>query len=188
MPDFAADVEQYVNELTAATNPQTNPSTSSSPLTAAIELAIQRAELGHEVQTTGTLHGVPIDAPLPRTHPCYHEMCFECHHLGHICANCQWYVCPVCKVNRPGHLQHRWPLSHRTSRPSSSSSSSSSSHPRPIPPPRSHRMVLENSRCPRHRSHAPSPPRSPSPREDFDYDDVTISNMTGSPVGSYTYF
>ena len=98
MPNFATDVERYVNEMTAETNPQTSPSASSSPLTAAIKLAIQRAELGHEVQTTGTLHGIPIDAPLPCTHPHYHETCFECHHLGHIRANCQWYVCPVCKV------------------------------------------------------------------------------------------
>ena len=99
MPNFATDVERYVNEMTAATNPQTSPSTSSSPLMAAIELAIQRTELGHEVQTTGILHGIPIDAPLPCTHLHYHETCFECHHLGHICANCQWYVCPMCKVN-----------------------------------------------------------------------------------------
>ena len=188
MPDFAADIERYVNKMTAATNPQMSPSASSSPLTAAIELAIQRAELGHEVQTTGTLHRVPIDAPLSRNHLCYHETCFECHHLGHIHVNCQWYVCPVCKVNRPGHLPHRCPLNHCTSQPSSLSSSSSSSCPRPISPPRSRRMVLENSRRPRCRSHAPSPPRSPSPREDFDYDNVAISNMTGSPVGSYAYF
>ena len=181
------DVERYVNKMTAATNPQTFPSTSSS-LTAAIELAIQCAELGHEVQTTGTLHGIPIDAPLPRTHPRYHEICFECHHLGHIHANCQWYVCPVCKVNQSGHPQHRCPLNHHVSRSSSSSSSSSSSRPRPIPPPRSRRMVPENSRCSHCRSRAPTPPQSPSPREDFNYDDVAISNMTGSPVGSYTYF
>ena len=115
MPDFAADVERYVNDMTAATNPQKSPSASSSPLTAAIELAIQRAELRHEVQTTGTLHGIPIDAPLPRNHPRYHETCFECHHLGHIRINCQWYVCPVCKVNRPGHPQHHCPLNHHTS-------------------------------------------------------------------------
>ena len=188
MPDFATDVERYVNEMTAATNLQTSPSASSSPLMAAIELAIQRAKLGHEVQTTGTLHGIPIDAPLPHTHPRYHETCFECHHLGHIRANCQWYICPVCKVNRPGHPQHRCPLNHRTSQPSSLSSSLSSSRPRPVPPPRSCRMVLENSRCSHRRSHALTPPQSPSPREDFNYNDVAISNMTGSPVGSYTYF
>ena len=99
MPDFAADVERCVTEMTVATNPQTSPSASSSPLAAAIELAIQHAELGHEVQTTSTLHGIPINAPLPHIHPCYRETCFECHHLGHICTNCQWYVCPISKVN-----------------------------------------------------------------------------------------
>ena len=99
MPDFATDIERYVIEMTAATNLQTSPSTSSSPLTAAIKLAIQCAELGHKVQTTGTLHSIPINAPLPHTHLHYHETCFECHHLGHIHANCQWYICPTCKVN-----------------------------------------------------------------------------------------
>ena len=174
--------------MTAATNPQISPSASSSPLMAAIEFAIQWAELGHEVQTTGTLHGIPIDAPLPCTHPHYHETCFDCHHLGHICTNCQWYICPMCKVNRPGHPQHHCPLNHHTSWSSSLSSSSFSSHPCPIPPPHSHRMVPDTSRRPCRRSHVPTPPRSPPPREDSDYDDVAISNMTGSPVGSYAYF
>lgn len=99
MPNFVANIERYIRELTAATNLQTSLLASSSPLMAAIELAIQHAELGHEVQTSGTLHGIPIDAPLPHTHPRYQETCFECHHLGHICANCQWYICPTCKVN-----------------------------------------------------------------------------------------
>ena len=187
MPEFIADVERYSAELTAATNPQIIPSASSSPLTAAIELAIQNAELNHEVLTEGTIQGTPVDGPLHSNHPRYAETCFECHHLGHIRVNCQWYVCPICKVNRPGHPQYRCPLNHRTSRPSSSSSSSSSTRPRPIPPPRSHHMHHGNSHPPR-RTHRPSPPRSPSPIEDFDYDDVAISNMTGSPVGSYVYF
>ena len=43
-----------------------------------------------------------------------------------------------------------------------------------VPPPHFHRMVLENSRHPHHRSHAPTPPRSPFPREDFNYDDVAM--------------
>lgn len=93
MPEFIANVERYIKEVTTATNPQTSLSASSSPLTAAIKLAIQRAELGHEVQTSGTLHGIPIDTPLPCTHSQYQEACFECHHLGLIHANCQWYIC-----------------------------------------------------------------------------------------------
>ena len=187
MPEFVADVERYSAKMTAATNPQTTHSTTSSSLTTAIELAIQNAELNQEVLTTGTIHGVPVDGLLYQNHLRYSETCFECHHLGHIRVNCQWYVCPICKVNRPGHPQYRCPLNHRVSRPSSSSSSSSSSRPRPVPPPRSHRMNRGNSHPPRRTSH-PSPPRSPSPIVDFDYDDVTISNMTGSPVGSYAYF
>ena len=126
MPEFVADVERYSAELTAATNPQVIPSASSSPLTAAIELAIQNAELDHEVLTEGTILGTPVDSPLHSNHPRYSETCFKCHHLGHICINCQWYVCPICKVNRPGHPQYRCPLNHRTSRSASSSSSSSS--------------------------------------------------------------
>ena len=106
MPEFVADMECYSAEMTAATNPQTTPSASSSPLTAAIELAIQNMELNQEVLTTGTIHGVLVDGPLPQNHLRYSETCFECHHLGHIRVNCQWYVCPICKVNCLGHPQY----------------------------------------------------------------------------------
>ena len=84
MPEFADNLEQYVKELTMSTNPQSLPSASSSPLSSEVELTLQRAELRHEVDTAGTIHGVPIDAPLSHDHPRYHESCFECHHLGHI--------------------------------------------------------------------------------------------------------
>ena len=184
MPEFADDLERYVQELTTSTNPQPLPSASSSPIPPEIELTLQRAELRHEVDTTGTIHGVPVDAPLSSNHPRYHESCFECHHLGHIRIHCPWYVCPICKVNRPGHPQCRCPLGRPRSRPSSSSSSSSS-QPRPIPPPRSRRMVPKNSRVHRHNPRSRSPPRSCSPLEDFDYDVVA---MTGSPVSSYIDF
>ena len=136
MPEFADDLERYVKELTTSTNPQPLPSASSSPLSPEVELALQRTELRHEVDTTGTIHSVPVDAPLSCNHPRYHESCFECHHLGHIRIHCQWYVCPICKVNRPGHPQRCCALGRPCSCPSSSSSSSSS-QPRPIPPPRS---------------------------------------------------
>ena len=187
MPEFVADVEQYSTKMTAATNPQTLSSASSSPLSAAIELAIQHAELNQEVQTSGALHGIPVDSPLYCNHPWYSETCFKYHHLGHIHVNCQWYICLICKVNCPGHPQYRCPLNHCIFRSLSLSSSSSSSRPHPIPPPHSCWMVPENSRPPCH-INRPSPPRSPSPIEDFDHDDVAISNMTGSPVSSYTYF
>ena len=167
MPEFADDLERYVKELTMSTNPQPLPSASSSPISPEIELTLQRAELHHEVDTTGTIQGVPVDAPLSRNHPRYHETCFECHHLGHIRIHCRWYVCPICKTNCPGHSQHRCPLSRPCSRPWSSSSSSSS-QPRPIPPPRSRRMVPENSRIRRRNPRSRSPPRSHSPLEDFD--------------------
>ena len=133
--------------MTTATNPQTSPSASSSPLSATIELAIQNAELNQEVLTLGTLYGIPVDSPLHHNHPQYSETCFECHHLGHIRVNCQWYICPICKVNHPGHPQYHCPLNHYISC-SSSLSSSSSSHPRPISPPGSHRTIFENSRPP----------------------------------------
>ena len=190
MPEFVANVERYSAEMTAATNPQMIPSASSSPLSATIELAIQNMELNQEVLTLGTMytvHGILVDGPLHRNHPRYSETCFECHHLGHVRVNCQWYICPTCKVNRPGHPQYHCPLNHRISRSSSSSSLSFSSQPCPISPPCSHWMVPENSRPPR-RVNRPSPPRSLSPIENFDYDDVAISNMTESPVGSYVHF
>ena len=136
MPEFANDLERYVKELTTSTNPQPLPSASSSPLSPEVELTLQRTELRHEVDTMGTIHGIPVDAPLSRNHPRYQESCFECHHLGHIRIHCQWYVCPICKVNHPGHPQRRCPLNRPCSHPSSSSSSSSS-QPCPIPPPRS---------------------------------------------------
>ena len=187
MPEFAEDLEQYITELTMSTNPQPLPSAFSSPLSPEVELTLQRAELRHEVDTTGTIHGIPIDAPLSRTHPHYHESCFKCHHLGHIRIHCQWYVCPICKVNRPGHPQRRCPLGRPRSRPSLSSLSSSS-QPCPIPPSRSQRMVPENSRI-RHRNPCSrSPPRSRSPLEDFEYDNIAIANMTGSPISSYNDF
>ena len=187
MPEFVADVERYSAELSVATNPQTIPSASSSPLTAAIELAIQNAKLNQEVLTARTIHGVPVDCPLHQNHPRYSETCFKCHHLGHIRVNCKWYICPICKVNHLGHPQYHCPLNHRTSCSSSSFSLSSSTRPRPIPPPCSHHMSCGNC-CPPHSTSCPSPPRSPSPIADFDYDDVTISNMTRSPIGSYAYF
>ena len=187
MPEFANDLERYIKELTTSTNPQPLPSASSSPISPEIELTLQRAELRHEVDTTGTIHGEPIDAPLSRNHPRYHESCSECHHLGHIRIHCPWYVCPICKVNRPGHPQRRCPLGRPHSRPSSSSSSSSS-QPCPVPPPHSRRMIPENSHVRRRNPRSHSPPRSRSPLEDFDYDDVAIANMTGSPISSYIDF
>ena len=69
MPEFAEDLEQYITELTMSTNPQPLPSASSSLLFPEVELTLQHAELRHEVDTTGTIHGVPIDAPLSRTPP-----------------------------------------------------------------------------------------------------------------------
>ena len=156
MPEFTDNVERYVKEMTTFTNPQPLLSASSSSLFPEVKLTLQRAKLCHEVKTTGTIHGNPVDAPLSRNHPHYRKSCFECHHLGHIHIHCQWYVCLICKVNRPGHPQHRCPLGHP--RPcSSSSSSSSSSQPHPIPPPHSHRMIPENSVVQRHNPYSRSP-------------------------------
>ena len=95
MSKFANDLEQYVKELTASTNLQPLLSASSSPLSSEVELTLQCAELRHEVDTTGTIHGIPVDAPFFHNHPHYHESCFECHYLGHICIHCQWYSMSV---------------------------------------------------------------------------------------------
>ena len=187
MPKFVNNVEQYVTEMTTSTNPQVPPSASSSPLSPKTKLAIQRAELGHEVHTSGTIHGIPINTPLSCTHPHYQEACFKCHHLGHIRIHCQWYICLICKVNCPGHPQHCCPLNHHPIQ-SSSFSLSSSSQPHPIPPPHSHRMVPENSIVCRHNPRSQSHPRSCSPLEDFIYDDIAIANTTGSPVSSFIDF
>ena len=183
MPEFTDNVERYVKEMTTSTNPQPLPSASSSPLSPEVKLTLQRAELRYEVDITGTIHGKPVDAPLSHNHPCYHESCFKCCHLGHIHIHCQQYVCPICKVNRPGHPQHCCPLS-RPHPHSSSSLSSSSSQPCPIPPSHSCRMIPENSIVQRHNPHSRSPPYSCSPLEDFEYDNIAIGNMTSSPVSS----
>ena len=134
MPEFADDLECYVRELTMSTNPQSPPSTSTSPLPPDAKLTLQHVEPRHEVDTSGTIHGVLVDAPLSCNHPRYHESCFECHYLGHIHIHCQWYVCPICKVNCPGHPQRRCPLGCPISHPSSSSSLSLF-QPCPVPPP-----------------------------------------------------
>ena len=60
MPEFADDVERYVKELTTSTNLQPSLSTSSSPLSPEVELPLQCTELCHEVDTTGTIHGIPV--------------------------------------------------------------------------------------------------------------------------------
>ena len=187
MPEFIIDVEQYITELTTSTNPQVPPSAPPSLLSPETELAIQCIELGHEVQTSGTIYGKPINTPLSHIHPHYQEACFECHHLGHVYIHCWWYIYPIYKVTAPGHPQHRCPLNHHSSC-TSSSSSSSSSQPRPIPPPHSHRMVPENSVVRLHNPCSCSPPYSHSPLEDFEYDNVAIAKMTSSPVSSFADF
>ena len=187
MPEFVNNIEQYIMEMTTSTNSQVPPSTMSSPLSPETALTIEHMELGHEVHISGTVHGVPIDAPLSRTHPCYQEACFKCHHLRHIHIHCQLYICLICKVNCSGHPQHCCPLNHCSPWPSFSLSSSSSL-PCPILPPRSCRMGPENSIVCRHNPCFHSPPCSHSPLEDFKYDDIAIASMTGSPVSSFVDF
>ena len=82
-------------------------------------------------------------------------------------------------MQSPSHPQHRCPLNHHPSWPSSSSSSSAS-QPHPVPPPHSCRMVPENSVIHQYNPCSRSPPCSYSPLEDFKYDNITIANMTGS--------
>ena len=68
MPEFADDLECYIRELTTSTNLQPLPSTSSSPLSPEVKLTLQRVELRHKVDTTGTIHGILVDAPLSCNH------------------------------------------------------------------------------------------------------------------------
>ena len=130
---------------------------------------------------------VYLSTPLSRNHPHYLEACFKCHHLGHICIHCQWYICLICNGNQPNHPQHCCSLNRHFSQPSSSLSSSSS-QPHPIPPPRSRQMVPENSHVHHRNPCSHSPPCSRSPLADFEYDGIAIANMTSSPVSSYVDF
>ncbi|KAF8835705.1 hypothetical protein BDN67DRAFT_1015300 [Paxillus ammoniavirescens] len=48
--------------------------------------------------------------PLPPSHPQYHSACYQCHCLGYICINCEWYECPTCHRFSPGRTQYNCPV------------------------------------------------------------------------------
>ena len=144
MPKFLEDINCYLYEINHIIVPQIEPTTStasSSPLSPAALLAVEQAELAHEVQTNGTIHGTSINIPLLQSHSCFNKTCFKCHHLGHCCVDCCWYQCPICLLSCPGHLPKNCPLCHPI--PGlSSSSSSSEAHQIPSPPPKLIKFLL----------------------------------------------
>ena len=86
MPEFVADIEHYLWEITPnVVHPLTTPSASSSPLGSEEQRLVEAMEAnwqGHD----GTL-------PLTPSHPCYHDACFACRCLGRVCINCHYYQC-----------------------------------------------------------------------------------------------
>ena len=131
MPEFLEDINHYlyeINHIIISQIETTMPTASFSPLSPATLLAVEQAELAHEVQTNGMIHGTPIDTPLPQSHPHFNETCFEYYHLGHHYVNCHWYQCPTCLLSHPGHLPRCCPLCHLPPGPSFSSSSSFKAH------------------------------------------------------------
>ena len=101
MPAFTDDMEQYCRELSDASPTLTpnTPTTSSSPLSNEELQAIECSE----AHWTGNFG----QTPLSLDHPHYDEVCFHCHHLGHIRINYQFYTCPTCLCNALDHVQNR---------------------------------------------------------------------------------
>ena len=127
MLEFLEDLDRYLAEL-HHTFTNSSSSASSSPLDPH-ELTVMEWIKSHWTGQDGTI-------PLPSTHACYHEACYQCCCLGHIRVNCHFYQCPTCLRWAPGHLMARYPLCHCSSPPSSSSSCSfSPTCLIPIPPP-----------------------------------------------------
>ena len=137
MPIFTNNVEWYCRELSDVSPTLTLniPTASSSPLSNE-ELQAMECSKAH---WTGNFR----QTPLSPEHPHYNEVCFHCHHLGHIRINCQIYTCPTCLHNAPDHIQNCYPLCHRYNPTRTTSSSSSSSNcstssmgsVHPVPPP-----------------------------------------------------
>ena len=141
MTDFVVDLDRYLKELASTQNlikeaaiasKNSTPSASSSPLTKEEEIALECTD----IWWTSSNH----DASLSHDHPHYHETCFQCRKLGHICVNCPLYKCPTCFKWSPGHVQARCLLRQHTPSKQPSSSSSSGGGPS-CHPPRSSRMV-----------------------------------------------
>ena len=79
MPKFLKDINCYLYEINHIIVPQIEPimsTASSSPLSPAALLAVEQAELVHEVQTNGTIHGTSINIPLLQSHSCFNKTCF----------------------------------------------------------------------------------------------------------------
>lgn len=107
MADFLIDVEHYLWEIAPniVYEPST-PSASSSPLRSEEQRLVETMEQnwrGHD----GSL-------PLIPSHPCYHDACFACRHLGHIRVNCRYYQCPGCLAWALNHIQSHCSCLHQT--------------------------------------------------------------------------
>ena len=78
MPAFADDIECYCKELsdTSPTLAPNTPMASLSPLTDEELQAIEHSK----AHWTGNFGRTPLSLD----HPCFDEVCFHCHHLGHI--------------------------------------------------------------------------------------------------------
>jgi hypothetical protein len=123
------------------------PLSSTEPIPSASELArrVREDKLGPLQRNT----------PLSPSDPMYRAACFNCHRLGHVRVNCQWYECPHCQTFRPGHAQRDCPrVCPATPTPFRASTSAGT--------------TLVNGDL-----------------SDYDdpTDDVGYSNQTGSPVG-----
>ena len=100
MPAFANDVEWYCRELSDA-SPTLAPNTPTASFSPLFDEELQAIEHS-QAHWTGNFRWTPLSP----NHPCYDEACFQCHHLGHIRINCQFYTYPTCLHNALDYIQN----------------------------------------------------------------------------------
>ena len=139
MTDFVIDLDRYLKKLAstqnlieeaAAASKNSTPSASLSPLTKQEEVTVTCTE----VWWTGSNHNVSLSCD----HPHYHETCFQCGKLSHICINCHLYQCSTCLKTSSSHIQASCPLKHCTPSRQALSSLSSDRGPSHHPQQSSH--------------------------------------------------
>ena len=191
MPEFIADVERYLWQITPnIVHAPTTPSASSSPLGSEEQRLVEAMEAnwrGHD----GTL-------PLTPSHPHYHDTCFACRRLGHIRVNCRYYQCPSCLEWAPNHTQSRCPCSRHTHPCQTSTTSSLSSYsplaPTPLPVlhwphgigPLHHRTAWIH--CPAPRCHIRPVTHDNNQDLDLTWDEAAYANVSGSSRPEYGGF